>query len=89
MFAALSVVAVVVGRLLMPPAACTKASPPSTGAVTRWSAGYSPWTRRSSDGEGPLRVDDRSWRVTGPDTPAGARVRVARIEGTTLVVEAV
>jgi inner membrane protein len=36
-----------------------------------------------------LRVDDSSWRIAGPDTPAGAGVRVVRVEGATLVVEAV
>jgi inner membrane protein len=35
-------------------------------------------------GEGRLRVDDSSWRIIGPDTPAGTRMRV---DGTTLVVE--
>jgi membrane protein implicated in regulation of membrane protease activity len=42
-----------------------------------------------TEGSGRIRVDDSSWRVTGPDVPAGGRVRVVRIEGTTLVVEAV
>ena len=41
------------------------------------------------DGAGRVRVDDSSWRVIGPDTPAGASVRVVRVEGSTLVVEAV
>ena len=40
-----------------------------------------------SDGAGRIRVDDGSWRVTGPDRPAGSRVRVVRVEGTNLVVE--
>jgi membrane protein implicated in regulation of membrane protease activity len=39
------------------------------------------------DGEGRIRVDDSSWRVTGADRFAGAKVRVVRIEGTTLVVD--
>jgi membrane protein implicated in regulation of membrane protease activity len=39
-------------------------------------------------GEGRVRVDDSFWRVTGPDAPAGASVRVVRVEGATLVVEA-
>lgn len=38
-------------------------------------------------GEGRARVDDSSWRVIGPDLPAGARVRVLRVEGSSLVVE--
>ncbi|QFU15407.1 NfeD family protein [Microvirga thermotolerans] len=39
------------------------------------------------DGEGRIRVDDTSWRVTGADRFAGARVRVVRVEGATLVVD--
>ena len=39
-------------------------------------------------GSGRIRVDDSSWRIIGPDTPAGASVRVVRVEGATLVVEA-
>jgi len=39
------------------------------------------------DGSGRIRVDDSSWRVTGPSAPAGASVRVVRVDGATLVVE--
>ena len=39
-------------------------------------------------GEGRIKVDDSVWRVVGADAPAGARVRVVRVEGATLVVEA-
>lgn len=38
-------------------------------------------------GEGRVRVDDSVWRALGPDLPAGAAVRVVRIDGATLVVE--
>lgn len=43
------------------------------------------------DGRGRLQVDDTVWRITGPDLPAGARVRVASVGQTELelVVEAV
>jgi len=40
------------------------------------------------DGIGRVRVDDSSWRVTGPDLPAGERVRVIGMDGATLEVEA-
>jgi hypothetical protein len=40
------------------------------------------------DGAGRVRVDDSSWRVQGPDLPSGAGVRVVRVDGATLVVEA-
>lgn len=39
------------------------------------------------DGEGRIKVDDSSWRVTGADRFKGARVRVVRVEGSTLVVD--
>jgi membrane protein implicated in regulation of membrane protease activity len=39
------------------------------------------------DGEGRIKVGDSSWRVTGADRFAGAKVRVVRIEGSTLVVD--
>ncbi|HEY8384571.1 MAG TPA: NfeD family protein [Microvirga sp.] len=38
-------------------------------------------------GEGRVRVDDSSWRIEGADAPVGARVRVLRVDGSTLVVE--
>ncbi|NIX77981.1 NfeD family protein [Microvirga terricola] len=41
-----------------------------------------------ANGEGRIRVGDSSWRVTGTDHRAGTKVRVVRVEGTTLVVEA-
>jgi len=37
-------------------------------------------------GEGRVRVGDSSWRVTGPDAPAGASVRVVGVDGATLMV---
>lgn len=38
-------------------------------------------------GEGRIRVDDTVWRVVGPDLPAGTAIRIARLEGATLVAE--
>ena len=40
------------------------------------------------DGVGTVRIDDTVWRVSGPDLPAGSRVRVARADGASLAVEA-
>lgn len=39
------------------------------------------------NGVGKLRVDDSQWRVSGPDAPAGARVRVVEADGGALTVE--
>jgi len=40
------------------------------------------------DGIGTIRIDDTVWRVSGPDCPAGSRVKIARAEGADLKVEA-
>jgi len=39
------------------------------------------------DGNGVVRIDDTVWRVTGPDCPAGSRVRVTQADGADLRVE--
>jgi membrane protein implicated in regulation of membrane protease activity len=40
-------------------------------------------------GEGRIRLDDSLWFVTGPDLPAGSRVRVVGVSGAKLRVEPV
>ncbi len=39
------------------------------------------------NGVGSATMDSTRWRVIGPDTDAGARMKVLRIEGASLVVE--
>ncbi|MCC6890388.1 MAG: NfeD family protein [Hyphomicrobiales bacterium] len=39
------------------------------------------------DGVGTIRIEDTVWRVSGPNLPAGSRVRVARADGAELAVE--
>ena len=38
------------------------------------------------DGSGTARIDDTVWRVAGPDTPAGSRVKIVRADGANLTV---
>ena len=38
-------------------------------------------------GRGKVRVGDSVWSCKGPDSPAGARVRVTAVEGACLIVE--
>jgi len=38
------------------------------------------------DGAGTVRIDDTVWRIAGPDTPAGSRVKVIRADGASLTV---
>jgi inner membrane protein len=39
------------------------------------------------DGSGTLGIGDTVWRVSGPDIPAGSRVKIARTDGPLLIVE--
>lgn len=39
------------------------------------------------NGEGKVKVDDSTWRVKGPDLPAGTRVRVRGVDGVIFIVE--
>ena len=40
------------------------------------------------DGSGTVRIDDTVWRVAGPDTPAGTRVKIVHVSGADLTVAA-
>lgn len=40
-----------------------------------------------AEGVGQARMDDTVWRVSGPDLPAGAKVRVKALDGATLLVD--
>jgi len=39
------------------------------------------------NGEGKIKVDDSTWKITGADIDAGETVRVIAVEGATLIVE--
>lgn len=41
------------------------------------------------DGVGKVNVDDTIWMVRGPDLEAGSKIKVASLDGTSFVVEAV
>ncbi|WP_337995920.1 NfeD family protein [Oleispirillum naphthae] len=47
-----------------------------------------PLERPIESGRGRIRLGDTLWLVSGPDLPAGTRVRVTGIDGATLTVEA-
>lgn len=85
-FAVLAVISVLAGRKLQP-----RAEPDSD----------KPFLNRRADGfvgriftldepivagTGRVRIDDTTWRVTGPDCPAGSKVRVEKADGAILIV---
>jgi membrane protein implicated in regulation of membrane protease activity len=40
------------------------------------------------DGVGTVKIDDTVWRVSGPDAPAGGRVKIVSADGASLRVDA-
>jgi inner membrane protein len=42
--------------------------------------------RPIQDGIGTINIDDTVWRVSGPDAPAGSRVRIVAADGASLTV---
>lgn len=86
-FAALSVVSVIAGRLWW------RSRPTVTDHPTLNRRGEQHIGRvvtldaPITDGVGKIRVDDSTWKVTGEDLPAGTQVKVVGADGTVLRVE--
>ncbi len=86
LFSILSVVAVIAWRKYR------ETHPPETDQpnLNRRGAQYVGRTftldRPIENGVGKVTVDDSTWRVKGPDLPAGTRVRVNAVEGVVFVV---
>lgn len=87
LFGALSIVSFFIYRRLRPAAAETSDEP------TLNRRGHSYIGRRLTlsepivNGVGRIHVDDSQWRISGPDLPTGTSVRVASVDGATLLVE--
>lgn len=88
LFALLSVASVLLGRFVTHPKLAPDTKPDFLNQRAQSLVGHV-FTLETpiKDGEGRIKVDDTSWRVTGADRFAGAKVRVVRIEGATLVVD--
>jgi membrane protein implicated in regulation of membrane protease activity len=89
LFAGFSLVFVIVGRSLMHRAGKNTSDQPflnrrADALVGRVFTLAEPIV----SGAGRVRVDDTVWRVSGSDAPVGTRVKVVRIDGSVLVVEA-
>lgn len=85
-FAVLAVISVLAGRKLQPRAEPESDKPflnrRAEGFVGRIFTLDEPIVA----GTGRVRIDDTTWRVTGPDCPAGSKVRVEKADGAILVV---
>ncbi|GAA0776973.1 NfeD family protein [Roseibium denhamense] len=88
LFLVLSLVSLVVGRKLMRNLASERGDPGLNQRGSRYIGREFRLEAPLSQGAGRLSIDDTIWRITGPDLPAGTKVRVESIDGARLVVAA-
>ena len=87
-FAALTVASALLGRKLY-----ARLKHPATDepALNRRAealiGGVHTLTAPLADGEARMKVGDSTWKIVGPDLPAGTKVRVIGVEGISLRVE--
>ncbi|MBK8009164.1 MAG: NfeD family protein [Rhizobiales bacterium] len=85
-FAVLSVVSVLLGRRIYPTVVTETDKPFLNRRADAFVGRIFTLDEPIVSGTGRVRVDDTTWRVTGPDCPAGTKVRVERADGATLIV---
>lgn len=86
LFGVLSLASLLVGRMLMRQRADSEGDPSLNRRGSRLVGRVFVLDEPIAQGDGRLRIDDTIWRVTGPDCPAGTRVRVDGLDGPVLVV---
>jgi membrane protein implicated in regulation of membrane protease activity len=87
-FAVLSVASAVVGKKLLGYAddGTSSEDPHLNKRGSRLEGRTFVLTEALENGSGRAKVDDSIWRVTGPDAPAGTKVKVTGIDGAVLTV---
>ncbi|WP_420339693.1 NfeD family protein [Roseibium sp.] len=86
LFVVLSIVSLLIGRKLMLKAASETGDPGLNKRGSRYIGREFTLTTPLSEGAGKLSIDDTIWRISGPDLPAGTKVRVDGVDGARLVV---
>ena len=86
-FSVLSALSVSAGRLWYLARPATSADPLLNDKAARLVGRNVEVAEAIVHGQGRVRVDDSSWRATGPDAPVGARLTVIEVDGATLVVD--
>jgi inner membrane protein len=89
LFAALSAVAVAIGRRWYLNSPVPSADPLLNDRAARLVGEIVTVVESIEAGKGRVRVGDGEWLASGPDTPAGARVRITGANGSLLDVEPV
>lgn len=86
LFAGLATTSVLIGRAWLNAHPTTSHDPQLNDRSTRMIGTLVTVVEPIADGSGRVQVGDSPWAARGPDLPAGARARVVRVEGTTVVV---
>ena len=86
LFLVLSLVSLLIGRRMMRQLASEKGDPGLNQRGSRYIGREFTLAAPLSEGAGNLSIDDTIWRITGPDLPAGTKVKVEAIDGARLVV---
>jgi inner membrane protein len=87
LFAVLAVVSIVVSRRYLKRRPLTTDHPDLNRRGAQYVGRDFTLDEAVAGGHGRMKVDDSTWRVVGPDLPAGARVQVTAVEGATLRIE--
>jgi len=85
-FAILSVISVLIGRKIQPGPQVDSDKPFLNRRHDAFVGRVFTLEEPIVQGTGRVRIDDSTWRVTGPDCPAGTKVKVERADGATLIV---
>ncbi len=86
LFAVLAVISVLIGRKLQPTMETDSDRPFLNRRADAFVGRVFTLDEPIVGGSGRVRIDDTTWRVTGPDCPAGSKVRVEKADGATLIV---
>lgn len=87
-FLALAVISALVGRQIMARTAGESDQPLLNRRREQLIGQTAVLAEPIAEGRGRIRLGDTFWRVSGPDLPAGSRVRIKAVENAELVVEA-
>jgi len=85
-FAILSVISVLIGRRIQPRGEVDTDRPFLNRRHDAFVGRVFTLDEPIVHGSGRVRIDDTTWRVSGPDCPAGSKIRVEKADGAVLVV---
>lgn len=87
MFSLLGIASVILSRRLFARSSAESSDPSLNNRSEQLVGRVTVLETAIENGQGRARIGDSSWAVTGPDMPAGTKVRITAADGTMLQVE--